>query len=126
MSLAVYSSYNPCVTYAINRDIKPVVGSKTLFYAQVNDEATGATRVKEFYIDSEHDRKEASDITAHVPKYIPDDVVRWLALLTERCYSYFLLQVRNCMSTNTSGQEQTRYNQHGSNIHFHLGQPVKV
>lgn len=76
-STAVITHVSP---YAINRDIKPVVGSKTLFYCSgEDDEATGATRVKEFYIDSEHDRKEASDITAHVPKYIPDDVVRMVS-----------------------------------------------
>lgn len=76
-STAVITHVSP---YAINKNIKPVVGSKTLFYCSgEDDEATGATRVKEFYITAEHDRKEASDITAHVPKYIPEDVVRMVS-----------------------------------------------
>lgn len=71
-STAVITHVSP---YSIDPDIRPVAGSKTLFYCSGEDDtSTGATRVKEFYIDEEHTRKEAADITAHVPKYIPNEV----------------------------------------------------
>ncbi len=73
-STAVITHVSP---YSIDPDIRPVAGSKTLFYCSGEDDtSTGATRVKEFYIDSDHDRKESADITAHVPKYIPENITR--------------------------------------------------
>lgn len=58
-------------SYQIRQRIRPVTGAKTLFFC--SDEEAGAvgTRMKEMYVDVDSEVYEASDITAHVPKFVP-------------------------------------------------------
>lgn len=62
----------------IRGKIRPVIGSKTLFFCSDEEAGAEGTRLKEFYFDLENEVRETSDITAHTPKYIPVAVKRVL------------------------------------------------
>lgn len=61
-------------SYQIRQKIRPVIGAKTLFFCSDEEEGAAGTRMKEMYIDVDSEVHEASDITAHVPKYVPVEI----------------------------------------------------
>ena len=58
-------------SFATNTDVRPVNSGNTLFFATPGGDYTG---IREYYLDQDNTTKNAINITAHVPKYIPSKV----------------------------------------------------
>lgn len=60
-------------SYDSNMSARPVPSGKTVFFCFNNKEHTG---VREYLIETSTDTKDAADITAHVPEYIPQGIYK--------------------------------------------------
>lgn len=57
----------------------------------------GFSSIREYYIDGDTQTKDANDITAHVPRYIPDGVFRLVASTNEDCLFVLSRGQRNAL-----------------------------
>jgi hypothetical protein len=60
--------------------VKPVSGGKTVFFAINQGSYAG---VREYYIEAETATKDAAEVTAHVPKYIPTGIFKMAVATNE-------------------------------------------
>lgn len=72
----------PVTQYSVNIRAKPVQSGRDVYFAS---NSAGYSRVYEYYNRPSNDGAltEAADITAHVPRYIPKDIVKLAAAPTE-------------------------------------------
>jgi hypothetical protein len=71
---------------------RPVGAGSYLYFCLERGDYTG---VKEYFIDSEKNNRDAADITAHVPRYIPKNVFRLAASSNEDVLMLLSLDERN-------------------------------
>lgn len=64
---------NVTTEFETDRDVKPVNAGSNVIFAFPKGNYQG---FREFYIDSQNDTKQAEDITANVPKYIPKNTFK--------------------------------------------------
>jgi hypothetical protein len=77
---------DPVTEYSSRQTCKPLGLGKNVYFAFPREEegsATGFDGIREYFVDSTTAVKDAVDITAQVPKYIPAGVFRLLASSTE-------------------------------------------
>lgn len=73
-------SINVATEFENSKDVKPVGAGSNVFFAFNKGNFTG---VRELFIASDRDTKQADDITANVPKYIPANVHKLTSSTTE-------------------------------------------
>jgi hypothetical protein len=73
---------------------RPVGAGSYLYFCLERGDYTG---VKEYFIDSEKNNRDAADITAHVPRYVPKSVFRLAASSNEDVLMLLTLQERNAV-----------------------------
>jgi len=61
----------PSTEFDSNGDIKPVGAQNVLYFASTKG---GFSSIKEYFIEADTIRSDATELTAHVPKYIPGDI----------------------------------------------------
>lgn len=72
----------PVTSYSVNVDAKPVQSGRDVYFAA---NSGGYTKVYEYYNrpSSEGSLTDAANITAHVPRYIPSDILRLAAAVSD-------------------------------------------
>lgn len=71
---------DPATEFENSLSAKPVGTGKNVYFATPNGQFNG---IREFFVDQVTAAKNAVNITAHVPKYIPDGVFKFAASSTE-------------------------------------------
>ena len=61
----------PSTEFDSNPEISPVGAQNVLYFASTKG---GFTSIKEYFIEADTTRSDALELTAHVPKYIPEDI----------------------------------------------------
>jgi len=61
----------PSTEFDSNPEIPPVGAQNVLYFASTKG---GFTSIKEYFIEADTTRSDALELTAHVPKYIPEDI----------------------------------------------------
>jgi hypothetical protein len=70
---------DPVTSYTIQRDVRPLGLGSDVYFPTPN----GAhSRIREYFVDAETNSTDATDITAHVPKYLPRHVL-WMTGSTD-------------------------------------------
>lgn len=70
----------PTTEFGCSTSCKPVGAGSNIYFVNPKDENSG---VMEYFVSDEVDTKDASNITAHIPKYIPANVIKLASSPTE-------------------------------------------
>jgi hypothetical protein len=73
-------SIDQTTEFECSTDVKPVGVGQTVYFAVPRGSFSG---VKEYFVESDNQTMDASDVTAHVPNYIPGDLFKMAAATNE-------------------------------------------
>jgi hypothetical protein len=66
-------SINQTTEYECSLRAKPVGAGRHVYFAVQRGQFTG---IREYYVEADSNASDATDVTAHVPRYVPQDVVK--------------------------------------------------
>lgn len=85
---------NPTTEFESSVQCKPVGAGQNVFFAV---EKAGYTGLREYFVDADTVSNDASDITAHVPKYVPGNVFKMVASSNEDILLALSLDEQNAL-----------------------------
>ena len=88
------TSISQTTEYEASTSVKPAAAGNTVYFAAKRG---GFTSIREYYVIDDTDRSDATDVTSHVAKYIPDGIYEMAASTTENSLGCLTTQETNAI-----------------------------